>query len=123
MNRIDDDNAAAAADSKITMNPLNETNTDSVNDNTSLDSKSEQRLLSTPFMLMVLFIYTTFTILGTAACAAVGVTVYNVKYGLSFNVVNGVTLLGSYVHYFAQLAIGYAGDKVISFHIFIRISC
>ena len=108
MSRIDDN----TSDSKITMNPLNETNKDSVDNDTTLDGKSEQRLLSTPFMLSVLFIYTTFTILGTAACAAVGITVYNVKYGLSFNVVSGISLLGSYVHYFAQLAIGYAGDKV-----------
>ena len=87
-------------------------------------SSEERRLLSTPFNQIWLLLYckymyypfyvltnsysilAIFTILGTAACSSCGLIVFNVEYGLSINVVNGITLLGTYVHYFAQLSIG-----------------
>jgi len=107
MKRIDDNGSFSSSNE---INPLHSMSVSLTSKDDDIKNKyiiNQQQFLSSYFNLFILFFYQTFTIIGTAACAAAGVSLYNVKYQVSLDDVFTIGNIGNMVHYYSQLFMGY----------------
>lgn len=97
---------------RITIGPDDSSNIQSTSANdVLLQSEVNPNRLSTPQNLLLLFLYTFFTYIGTASCEVVGTSLYFQTFYLSTLDSNLINVISNLMHLLTQLTLGALGDK------------